>query len=143
MGAACARQCADFGTSHRDGGQRETTQFQSIPVRVQANALHPGGVIGLARSYGDLDVRLTRRTTMAGRPLEIVGGLAYDTMREQRRGWQNFQGTVLDVQDALRRADSRSTFQNAMYRPVTDFEQSRRTGSFFTWVVEQRPSVKF
>lgn len=88
------------------GGQRETTQFQSIPVAVQANALHPGGVIGLARNYGGLDVRWTSRTTLAGLPLEVVGGLAYDTMREQRRGWQNFQGTVLGVQGALRRDEN-------------------------------------
>ena len=90
------------------GGQRETTQFQSIPVSVQANPLHPGGVIGLARSYGGLDVRLTSRTTLAGLPLEVVGGLAYDTMREQRRGWQNFQGTVLGVQGTLRRDENNS-----------------------------------
>ena len=49
-----------------NGGQRETTQFHSIPFNVQANALHPGSVIELARSYGGLDVRLTRRTMLAG-----------------------------------------------------------------------------
>ena len=90
------------------GGQRDTTQFQSIPVRVQLNALHPGGIIGLERGYGGLDVRLTRRTTLAGLPLEVVAGLAYDTMREQRRGWQNFQGAVLGVQGALRRNETNS-----------------------------------
>ena len=90
------------------GGQRDTTQFQSIPVRVQLNALHPGGIIGLERGYGGLDVRLTRRTTLAGLPLEVVAGLAYDTMREQRRGWQNFQGAVLGVQGVLRRNETNS-----------------------------------
>ncbi len=39
------------------GGERATTQFQSIPVAVQAGAQHPGGVIGLDRSYGGLDAR--------------------------------------------------------------------------------------
>ncbi len=90
------------------GGQRETTQFQAIPVAAQGNSLHPGGVIGLARSYGGLDVRWTSRTTLAGLPLEVVGGLAYDTLREQRRGWQNFQGSVLGVQGALRRDENNS-----------------------------------
>ena len=90
------------------GGQRDTQQFQSIPVNVQANPLHPGGVIGLERSYGGLDVRLTHRTTLAGLPLEFVGGLAYDAMREQRRGWQNSQGTTLGVQGALRRDENNS-----------------------------------
>lgn len=80
------------------GGERSTTQFQAIPVAVQANPQHPGGVIGLDRNYGGLDLRWTTRTALAERPLEIVGGLAYDAMNEQRRGWQNFQGTALGVQ---------------------------------------------
>ena len=90
------------------GGQRDTKQFQSIPVSVQANPLHPGGVIGLERSYGGLDARLTRRAMLAGLPLEVVAGLAYDTMREERRGWQNFQGSILGVQGALRRNENNS-----------------------------------
>jgi iron complex outermembrane receptor protein len=92
------------------GGERATTQFQSIPVAVQAGAQHPGGVIGLDRNYGGLDARWTTRTTLAQRPLEIVGGLAWDNMSEQRRGWQNFQGATLGVQGALRRdEDNRVT----------------------------------
>ncbi len=92
------------------GGERATTQFQSIPVAVQANAQHPGGVIGLQRHYGGLDARWTTRTELAQRPLEIVGGLAYDSMGEQRRGWQNFQGAALGVLGALRRdEDNRVT----------------------------------
>jgi iron complex outermembrane receptor protein len=92
------------------GGERATTQFQSIPVAVQAGPQHPGGVIGLDRNYGGFDARWTTRTTLAQRPLEIVGGLAYDNMSEQRRGWQNFQGATLGVQGALRRdEDNRVT----------------------------------
>lgn len=87
------------------GGERATTQFQSIPTGVQANPLHPGGVIGLDRNYGGLDARWTTRTLMAQKPLEVVGGLAYDTMNETRRGWQNFQGSTLGVQGALRREE--------------------------------------
>ncbi len=87
------------------GGERATTQFQSIPTGVQGNPLHPGGVIGLDRNYGGLDLRWTTRTLMAQKPLEIVGGLAYDTMNETRRGWQNFQGSTLGVQGALRREE--------------------------------------
>ncbi|MDI1273551.1 MAG: TonB-dependent receptor [Polaromonas sp.] len=97
------------------GGERATTQFQAIPAppdprTPQLNPLHPGGVIGLERNYGGLDARWTTRTALADRPLEIVGGLAYDTMSEQRRGWQNFQGTALGVLGALRRdEDNRVT----------------------------------
>ncbi len=85
------------------GGERAVTQFQAIPTGPQNNPLHPGGVIGLARDYGGLDLRWTTRSLLAQRPLEIVSGLAYDAMNETRRGWQNFQGSTLGVQGALRR----------------------------------------
>jgi iron complex outermembrane receptor protein len=105
------------------GGERATTQFQSIPVAVQAGAQHPGGVIGLDRNYGGLDARWTTRTTLAQRPLEIVGGLAWDSMSEQRRGWQNFQGSTLGVLGALRRdEDNRVTsldpYLQATWKPA-------------------------
>lgn len=92
------------------GGERATMQFQAIPAGPQNNPLHPGGVIDLARNYGGLDLRWTSRTLLAQRPLEIVSGLSYDAMNETRRGWQNFQGSTLGVQGALRRdEDNRVT----------------------------------
>jgi iron complex outermembrane recepter protein len=84
-------------------GERGTTQFQSIPIAPQANPLHPGGVIGLGRTYGGADLRWIWRTNLLDAPLELVGGLSYDTMGEHRQGWQNFVGTTLGVQGALRR----------------------------------------
>jgi iron complex outermembrane recepter protein len=85
------------------GGERDTEQFQAIPVAAQASALHPGGVIGLARTYAGADLRWTANTEVAGAPLEMVAGLSYDRMREHRLGWQNFAGTTLGVEGALRR----------------------------------------
>jgi iron complex outermembrane recepter protein len=85
------------------GGQRDTEQFQAIPPAAQASALHPGGVIGLARSYAGTDLRWTSNTELAGRPFEVVVGLSYDRMREHRLGWQNFSGAALGVEGALRR----------------------------------------
>jgi iron complex outermembrane recepter protein len=85
------------------GGQRDTEQFQAIPVAAQASALHPGGVIGLTRTYAGLDLRWTTNTELAGTPLEAVAGLSYDRMREHRLGWQNFAGATLGVEGALRR----------------------------------------
>ena len=85
------------------GGQRDTEQFQAIPVAAQASPLHPGGVIGLARTYAGADLRWTTNTELEGAPLEVIAGLAYDRMREHRLGWQNFSGTTLGVEGALRR----------------------------------------
>jgi iron complex outermembrane receptor protein len=87
-------------------GMRATVQYQSIPVAVQINPLHPGGVIDLERDYGGLDLRWTAQTTLAEQPLELVAGLAYDTLREQRRGLQNFSGPTLGVAGALRRNET-------------------------------------
>lgn len=84
-------------------GQRDTMQFQSIPVGPQANALHPGGVIDLARRYAGTDLRWTAQSAPGALPLELVAGLSYDRLQEQRRGWQNFVGGTLGVQGALRR----------------------------------------
>ncbi|MBA2675249.1 TonB-dependent receptor [Ramlibacter sp.] len=93
------------------GGDRSTVQYQAIPTGAQANPLHPGGVIDLGRRYGGADLRWTARTELAQRPLEIVAGLAYDRLAEQRRGFQNFIGPVTGVQGALRR-DEDNTVSN-------------------------------
>lgn len=96
------------------GGQRGTTQFQSIPVcsqivppcprpSPQVTDTHPGGVIDLDRDYAGADLRWTWRTQLADAPLSVVAGLAYDGLRENRRGYENFIGTTLGVQGALRR----------------------------------------
>ncbi|MEO8525022.1 MAG: TonB-dependent receptor, partial [Caldimonas sp.] len=84
-------------------GHRNTEQFQSIPVATQANPLNPGGVIALGRDYRGTDLRWTMKTTLAGAPFSLVGGIAYDVLAEHREGFQNFVGTVTGVEGALRR----------------------------------------
>lgn len=84
-------------------GQRDTVQFQAIPPGAQGNPRHAGGVISLGRDYGGIDARWTGRLHLAGSPLMLVGGLAWDTLEEQRRGYENFIGATLGVQGALRR----------------------------------------
>ncbi|MGY8524794.1 TonB-dependent receptor [Paracidovorax citrulli] len=96
-------------------GQRDTTQFLSVPVAAQRNPLSAGGVIDLSRDYGGADLRWTHRTELAGAPLTLIGGLAWDHMREMRRGYENFTGDptapVLGEQGRLRR-DERNTVWN-------------------------------
>ncbi|MDV5141098.1 TonB-dependent receptor [Chimaeribacter arupi] len=70
-------------------GQRETTQYQSIPVSTQANPQQPGGVIGLTRHYHGIDTRWTHRGEL-GVPVTLTTGLDYETMSEQRKGYENF-----------------------------------------------------
>ncbi len=83
-------------------GHRTTTQFQSIPVATQAAALHPGGVIDLSRDYEGADIRWRWKGTTGS----VVAGIAADELREHRVGYQNFIGSTLGVQGALRRDET-------------------------------------
>jgi iron complex outermembrane receptor protein len=94
------------------GGHRSTEQYQSIAVATQANALHPGGVISLGRDYRGADARWTAQAAVGDVPVHVVAGLAYDTLKERRRGYQNFVGSVLGVRGALRR-DERNEVTSA------------------------------
>ncbi|WP_414719009.1 TonB-dependent receptor domain-containing protein [Variovorax sp.] len=91
-------------------GERSTTQFQSIPPSAQLAATSAGGVIDLKRNYAGLDARWTTRGQLAGRPLEVATGLAYDNLDENRRGYNNFIGSptapTLGVEGRLRRDES-------------------------------------
>ena len=88
------------------GGRRGTEQFQSIPKSAEGSPQHPGGVIALGRAYEGTDLRWTTTTTLLDAPLTVVGGLAYDVLAEQRRGYLNFIGNTLGVQGALRRDET-------------------------------------
>ena len=84
-------------------GHRGTEQFQSIPRATQTSPLSPGGVIALGRDYEGADLRWTWKSRLLQAPLTLVGGVAYDALTEHRQGYQNFIGTTLGVQGALRR----------------------------------------
>jgi iron complex outermembrane receptor protein len=88
-------------------GKRDTLQFQAIPPAPQSDPRHAGGVIALTRDYAGIDTRWTSRLQLAARPLTLIAGLAYDTLDEQRQGYENFidTGSVrqLGVQGRLRR----------------------------------------
>lgn len=96
-------------------GRRGMTQFQSIPVAPQAGPLHPGGVIVLRREYRGTDLRWTFSPQWEGEALTLVAGLAYDTLVEHRQGFQNFAGTKLGVQGALRRDETNDVINADQY----------------------------
>lgn len=87
-------------------GERDMVQYLAIPAVAQRNAQHSGGVIDLARRYAGADLRYTSRHQFAGRPLTLITGLAYDELREDRRGYENFVGETLGVKGNLRRDES-------------------------------------
>lgn len=84
-------------------GSRGVTQWQSIPFAVQAPASQGGGVVDFDRTYGGGEFRLGWRFGET----ELVTGVAIETQRDDRRGFENFSGTgasrVLGVSGKLRR----------------------------------------
>ena len=87
-------------------GERETTQYQSIPEKVQTKPSNSGGVIELTRHYQGNDTRWTHRGELLV-PVTFTTGLDYETMSEQRKGYENFivtdSGTQLGEKGNLRR----------------------------------------
>ncbi|MFV5929643.1 TonB-dependent receptor PqqU [Klebsiella aerogenes] len=78
-------------------GERETTQYQSIPMAPQLKPSHSGGVIDLTRHYQGIDTRWTHRGELLV-PITFTTGLNYENMSEQRKGYENFVVTNDGVQ---------------------------------------------
>lgn len=85
------------------GGSRDVVQFLAIPPSAQASPTHAGGVVDLGSGYGGTDLRWIRETAWLDRPLELSAGVAFDTLRQLRRGYENFVGGELGVRGRLRR----------------------------------------
>jgi len=74
-------------------GSRGVTQFQSIPASTQGAALtgsSGGGVVDFDRSYRGVEGKLSWQIGAA----DLVTGVVYETQRDERRGYENFSGTV-------------------------------------------------
>lgn len=84
-------------------GRRDVLQFLAVPVAAQANPLSGGGVVDLHSRYSGVDARWSLGAELAGRPLDLVAGLAFDQQDQHRRGRENFRGSELGVEGALRR----------------------------------------
>lgn len=97
-------------------GNREVTQFLSIPPTTQRNAVtHAGGVVDLDGSYEGADLRWGWLGTLAGRAVELTVGTNFDRQNQLRRGYENFVGTptsdcsgdiICGVRGALRRDET-------------------------------------
>ncbi|MDY0972923.1 TonB-dependent receptor PqqU [Siccibacter turicensis] len=70
-------------------GERETTQYQSIPIAPQLRPTHAGGVISLSRHYQGVDTRWTHRDEWFV-PVTFTTGINYENMSENRKGYENF-----------------------------------------------------
>lgn len=91
-------------------GQREVTQYQSIPNTAQGGPNHAGGVIDFDRNFYGADLRWTGREILPN--TKLIAGIAVDAMTEDRKGYQNFVGDTLGVKGELRRNED-NTLWNA------------------------------
>ncbi|MEJ7932389.1 TonB-dependent receptor [Ramlibacter sp. AN1015] len=97
-------------------GERETLQFQAIPVAVQRAPSQPGGVIDLTRRYQGLDARWIHQGRSPAGPVTVTAGLALEATRDLRRGWENFvAGGDLGVRGDLRRDEVNRAVSIAPY----------------------------
>jgi iron complex outermembrane receptor protein len=87
-------------------GHRIIEQFLSIPPSSEAAPGSSGGVVDLNRNFGGADARWSWHGDLAGQPLTWVIGSSYDRQNELRRGYNNFIGSDLGVQGALRRDEN-------------------------------------
>jgi len=87
-------------------------------------------VIRLGRDYDGADLRWTTAGGPAGRRWSLIGGLAWDKLREHRQGFQDFTGDptspTLGVQGALRRdetndVDDLDPYLQGQWHPADDW----------------------
>ena len=99
------------------GGRRSVTQFQAIPVAVQAPPNHPGGVIDFDRTYGGVDARVQ----LALDALTLTLGANVERLDEDRRGYENFTlqpALTLGTLGRLRRDESNIVESRDVYAQV-------------------------
>ncbi|MGA4323485.1 TonB-dependent receptor family protein [Ectopseudomonas hydrolytica] len=84
-------------------GTRRVIQYQSIPVAVQTNPSHSGGVIDFERRFFGASNRWIQPFELGNGLLTLTAGLDYDHSRDDRQGYENFVGSTLGVKGNLRR----------------------------------------
>jgi iron complex outermembrane recepter protein len=97
------------------GGHRATTQYQAIPTFTEAPPTDPGGVIDLSHDYWGVDLHVTDQRSLAGGPLQLVGGVNYDDLQEARKGYVNFVGSELGVEGPLRVDEANQVYDFDQY----------------------------
>jgi iron complex outermembrane receptor protein len=75
------------------GGWRTVRQFLALSG---TGATSSGGVTDLDGTFGGVDGRLTTRFVLGGRPGAVTFGANYESLRQQRRGYVNNNGTLGD-----------------------------------------------
>ncbi|MEO6799361.1 MAG: TonB-dependent receptor [Rhodanobacter sp.] len=100
-------------------GHRTVQQFLSVPVSAQKNPLSSGGVVDLDTKYGGTDFHWAWKGNLAGQPLDLTAGVAYDREDQLRLGYNNFVGDTLGVVGARRRNEQDNVYNIDQYAQGT------------------------
>jgi iron complex outermembrane recepter protein len=92
-------------------GRRAVTQILAIPVGVQGNVRHGGGVVDFDRAYQGMEAR----ANFGFGDLNLVTGLSLDRQQDDRRGFENFIGSTQGVQGTPRRDESNTATARDAY----------------------------
>src|SRR2546425_4358352 len=76
------------------GGQRLVRQYLALSGLLATSS---GGVTDLDGDFGGVDARVTQRMQVAGGPLRLTAGIAYDRQHQRRRGFVNNNGELGDL----------------------------------------------
>src|SRR5205823_234867 len=76
------------------GGQRLVRQYLALTGTLPTSS---GGVTDLDGDFGGVDARVSRRLLVAGGPLQLTAGVAYDRQHQRRRGFVNNNGALGDL----------------------------------------------
>jgi len=76
------------------GGRRLVRQYLALAGTLPTSS---GGVTDLDGDFGGVDARVTQRMQVAGGPLTLTAGVAYDRQNQHRRGFVNNNGALGDL----------------------------------------------
>jgi len=75
-------------------GQRSVRQYLALAGTLDTSS---GGVTDLYGNFSGVDLRATARIAVAGRPLTLTAGAAYDRQQQARKGFVNNNGALGDL----------------------------------------------
>ncbi len=88
-------------------GQRSVRQYLALSGTADTSS---GGVTDLSGNFAGVDLRATTRIALAGRPLTLTVGAAYDGQNQARKGFVNNNGALGDLRrdedDKVRNQDA-------------------------------------
>ncbi|HEY2969982.1 MAG TPA: TonB-dependent receptor [Casimicrobiaceae bacterium] len=98
------------------GGRRLVRQYLALAGTLPTSS---GGVTDLDGDFGGVDARVTQRMQVAGGPLRLTAGVAYDRQHQRRRGFINNNGALGDLRrdedDIIKAIDG---YAQAEWRPL-------------------------